>query len=64
MGGLYSKALKIAYDIMHKLTLKDSDSVVLYYKGEICEFATALFGCFMAGVTAIPIHKDISFKKF
>lgn len=61
---LYSKALKIAYDIMHKLTLKDSDSVVLYYKeGEICEFATALFGCFMAGVTAIPIHQDISFQE-
>lgn len=58
---LYLKAVKVAYEIQHKLTMKNSDSVVLLYKdGEVTEFVVALFGCFMAGVTAIPIHQDIS----
>ena len=58
---LYLKAVKVAYEIQHKLTMKNSDSVVLLYKdGEVTEFVVALFVCFMAGVTAIPIHQDIS----
>lgn len=58
---LYLKAVKVAYEIKHKLALKKSDTVVLLYKdGEVSEFAVALFGCFMADVTAIPIHQDIS----
>ncbi|KAG7666394.1 uncharacterized protein J8A68_000068 [[Candida] subhashii] len=58
---LYLKSMKVAYEIQHKLTLKNSDTVVLLYKeGEVAEFVVALFGCFMAGVTAIPIHQDIS----
>lgn len=58
---LYLKAVKVAYEIRHKLTLKNSDTVVLLYKdGEVTEFAVALLGCFLAGVTAIPIHQDIS----
>lgn len=58
---LYLKAVKVAYEIKHKISLKNSDTVVLLYKdGEVAEFAVALFGCFMANVTAIPIHQDIS----
>lgn len=58
---LYSKSVKVAYEIEHKLSLKNADTVVLLYKdGEVTEFAIALFGCFIAGVTAIPIHQDIS----
>lgn len=58
---LYSKAVKVAYEIEHKLSLKNSDTVVLLYKdGEVAEFAVALFGCFLARVTAIPIHQDVS----
>ena len=57
---LYTKAVKVAHEI-NKMALKNSDTVVLLYKdGEVCEFAVAMFGCFMAGVTAIPIHQDIS----
>jgi acyl-CoA synthetase (AMP-forming)/AMP-acid ligase II len=58
---LYSKAVKVATEIQHKLNLTNNDTVVLLYKdGEVTEFAVALFGCFIAGVTAIPIHQDIS----
>ena len=58
---LYHKAVKIAYEIHNKLVMKNSDTVVLLYKeGEVGEFASSLFGCFLAGVTAIPIHQDIS----
>lgn len=61
---LYLKAVKVAYEIQHKMTLKNSDTVVLLYKdGEVAEFVVALFGCFMAGVTAIPIHQDISLSE-
>ncbi|CAN3369711.1 homeostatic regulator of DAG [Diutina catenulata] len=57
---LYAKAVKVASEIQSKMSLKNSDTVVLIYKdGEVCEFAVALYGCFMAGVTAIPIHQDI-----
>ncbi|EGW30557.1 acyl CoA ligase-like protein [Spathaspora passalidarum NRRL Y-27907] len=58
---LYLKAVKVCYEILHKLSLTNNDTVVLLYKdGEVAEFVVALFGCFMAGVTAIPIHQDIS----
>ncbi|RCK55493.1 Uncharacterized protein C56F8.02 [Candida viswanathii] len=61
---LYLKAVKVAYEIQHKVTMKNSDTVVLLYKdGEVAEFVVALFGCFMAGVTAIPIHQDISLSE-
>lgn len=61
---LHLKAVKVAYEIQHKLSLKNSDTVVLLYKdGEVTEFAVALFGCFLAGVTAIPIHQDISLNE-
>ncbi|CUM65737.1 uncharacterized protein PRCAT00003385001 [Priceomyces carsonii] len=58
---LYLKALKVGYEIKHRMALKHSDTVILLYKdGEVTEFVIALFGCFFAGVTAIPIHQDIS----
>lgn len=58
---LYLKATKVAYEITHKMSLKNSDTVILLYKeGEVAEFVVALFGCFMAGVTAVPIHQDVS----
>ncbi|CCE78141.1 Piso0_000756 [Millerozyma farinosa CBS 7064] len=58
---LHSKAVKIAHEIQHKLSLKNSDTVILLYKdGEVNEFTVSLFGCFLASVTAIPVHQDIS----
>lgn len=61
---LYLKAVKVAYEIKHKMALKNSDIVILLYKeGEVAEFTIALFGCFMAGVTAVPIHQDVSLNE-
>lgn len=58
---LFLKAVKVALELKHRTHLKQNDTVALLYKdGEVCEFAVALFGCFMANVTAIPIHHDIS----
>ncbi|CAK7900759.1 hypothetical protein CAAN4_C08812 [[Candida] anglica] len=58
---LYLKAVKVAYEIKHKVAPKNADTVVLLYKdNEVAEFAVALFACFMANVTAIPVHQDIS----
>lgn len=61
---LYLKAVKIAYEIQHRSSMKNNDTVILLYKdGEVTEFVAALFGCFLAGVTAIPIHQDISLSE-
>ncbi|KAI5961276.1 hypothetical protein KGF57_001789 [Candida theae] len=61
---LYLRAVKIAYEIQHRSSMKNSDTVILLYKdGEVTEFVAALFGCFLAGVTAIPIHQDISLSE-
>ncbi|OBA19964.1 acetyl-CoA synthetase-like protein [Metschnikowia bicuspidata var. bicuspidata NRRL YB-4993] len=58
---LYLKSLKVAHELKHRTQFKSNDTVALLYKeNEVCEFAVALFGCFMANVTAIPIHNDIS----
>ncbi|GEQ69116.1 hypothetical protein JCM33374_g2787 [Metschnikowia sp. JCM 33374] len=58
---LYLKAVKVAHELKHRTSFKSNDTVALLYKdSEVCEFAVALFGCFMANVTAIPIHNDIS----
>lgn len=58
---LYLKSVKVAYEIKHRLSPKKNDTVILLYKdGEVTEFTVALFACFMADVTAIPIHQDIS----
>ncbi|KAK6464601.1 hypothetical protein DFJ63DRAFT_317880 [Scheffersomyces coipomensis] len=58
---LYLKAMKLAHDMHHKLPIRSGACVLLLYRdGEVCEFAVALFACFMIGVTAIPIYQDIS----
>lgn len=57
---LFWKAVKVAHELKQKVH-KTKDIVVLVYKEhEVCEFAVALFGCWMASMTAIPIHSDIS----
>lgn len=57
---LYLRAVKVAYELKHRLTLRPKETCVLLYKdGEVAEFVVALFGCFMADITAIPVHQDI-----
>lgn len=61
---LYLKAVKIAHELKHRPHINPSDTVVLLYKDlDVCEFTVALFGCFMANLTAIPIHQDISMNE-
>lgn len=58
---LFLKAAKVAHELKHRAHFKANDVAVLLYKEhEVCEFAVALFGCYIANVTAIPIHNDIS----
>lgn len=58
---LLFKAVKVAIELKHRLTHKTSDIVVLLYKEhEVCDFAVSLFACYMANITAIPIHNDIA----
>lgn len=58
---LFLKAVKVAHELKHRASHKTSDVVVLLYKEhEVCEFAVALFACYIANITAIPIHNDIS----
>lgn len=57
---LLMKAVRVAHEIRHRGGTKPNDAVALLYKElEVCEFAVALFGCFLANVAAIPIHLDI-----
>ena len=57
---LASRAEKVAQVIRDKSGLYRGDRVALVYRdSEIIDFAVALFGCFIAGVTAVPInHQD------
>lgn len=57
---LASRAEKVAQVIKDKSGLYRGDRVALVYRDtEIIEFIVALFGCFIAGVTAVPInHQD------
>ncbi|WPK26766.1 hypothetical protein PUMCH_004127 [Australozyma saopauloensis] len=58
---LFLKAVKVAHELKHRVHFKTSDIVVLLYKEhEVCDFAVALFACYIANVTAIPVHNDIS----
>ena len=54
------RAEKVAQVIRDKSGLYKGDRVALVYRDhEIIEFTVALFGCFIAGVTAVPInHAD------
>lgn len=61
---LYFKAVKVAHELTHKTHFKTNSTVALLYKdSEVCEFAVALYGCFLANVSAIPIHNDISLSE-
>jgi len=57
---LASRAEKVAQVIRDKSGLYRGDRVALVYRdSEIIDFAVALLGCFIAGVTAVPInHQD------
>lgn len=64
---LNARAEKIAHQIKEKGKIKPGDRVALIYrKSEVIEFIPALFGCFLAGVTAIPINaaEDLSELSF
>jgi acyl-CoA synthetase (AMP-forming)/AMP-acid ligase II len=54
---LNARAEKIANTLRQKGNIKPGDRVALIYrKSEVLEFIPALFGCFLAGVTAVPIN--------
>ncbi|ORZ24051.1 hypothetical protein BCR42DRAFT_316823 [Absidia repens] len=54
---LNARAEKVAVTIRDKAGLQLGDRVALIYrKSEVLEFIVALFGCFFAGMVAIPIN--------
>jgi acyl-CoA synthetase (AMP-forming)/AMP-acid ligase II len=54
---LASRAEKVAQVIKDKSNLYRGDRVALVYRdAEIIDFAVALFGCFLAGVVAVPMN--------
>lgn len=56
---LYLKAEKVAQQIRDKSGLYKNDRVCLIYQNvEVADFTIALFGCFLAGVVAVPIMLD------
>lgn len=58
---LYHKAAKVAHELRSRGPFKAETSAALLYKQhEVCEFAVAFFGCFLAGVTAVPVHGDVA----
>jgi hypothetical protein len=64
---LNARAEKIAHQIKEKGNVKPGDRIALIYrKSEVLEFIPALFGCFLAGVTAVPINaaEDLSELSF
>ncbi|KAF1806668.1 hypothetical protein FB192DRAFT_1419487 [Mucor lusitanicus] len=64
---LNARAEKIAQTIKAKGNVKPGDRIALIYrKSEVLEFIPALFGCFLAGVTAVPINaaEDLSELSF
>lgn len=61
---LYLKAEKIAQQIRDKSGLYKNDRVCLIYQNvEVIEFTVALFGCFLAGVVAVPITLDLKISE-
>ncbi|KAI9483334.1 MAG: hypothetical protein EXX96DRAFT_477885 [Benjaminiella poitrasii] len=64
---LNARAEKIAQALRSKGNVKSGDRVALIYrKPEVLEFIPALFACFLAGVTAVPINaaEDLSELSF
>lgn len=56
---LASRAEKVAQVIREKSSLHRGDRIALVYRDcEVIEFAVALFGCFLAGVAAVPINNS------
>jgi acyl-CoA synthetase (AMP-forming)/AMP-acid ligase II len=54
---LASRADKVAQVIKDKSNLYRGDRVALVYRdSEVIDFAVALFGCFIAGVVAVPMN--------
>ena len=61
---LASRAEKVAQVIRDKSGLYKNDRVALVYRDcEIIEFSVALLGCFIAGVTAVPINHPEDYKE-
>ncbi|CCH41793.1 Disco-interacting protein 2 C [Wickerhamomyces ciferrii] len=57
---LYLKAEKVAQQIKDKSGLYKNDRVCLIYQNvEVIDYTIALFGCFLAGVVAVPITLDL-----
>lgn len=56
---LSTRAEKVAHVLIDKSGLTPGDRVGLFYKTfEIFDFIVALFGCFLAGLVAVPIQTD------
>lgn len=61
---LASRAEKVAQVIRDKSGLYRGDRVALVYRDcEVVDFAIALYGCFIAGVVAVPINKQEDFQE-
>ncbi|RIA97927.1 hypothetical protein C1645_751184 [Glomus cerebriforme] len=61
---LHLKAEKMAQVISRESGLMKGERVALIYrKAEILEFLVALYGCFLAGVVAVPINAVEEFKE-
>lgn len=59
-----SRAEKVAQVIRDKSGLYRGDRVALVYRDcEVIDFAIALYGCFIAGVVAVPINKQEDFQE-
>jgi acyl-CoA synthetase (AMP-forming)/AMP-acid ligase II/acyl carrier protein len=52
---LVVKSKAIAYHLIHKLSLKAGDRVLLVYPPSL-DFIIAFFGCLMVGVVAVPVY--------
>lgn len=61
---LYLKSEKVAQQIRDRSGLYKNDRVCLIYQNsEVVEFIVALFGCFLAGVVAVPITLDFKLQE-
>ncbi|KAK4225537.1 hypothetical protein QBC38DRAFT_482828 [Podospora fimiseda] len=61
---LAMRAEKVAQVIRDKSSLYRGDRVALIYRDtEVIDFATALLGCFIAGVVAVPINELQDYQK-
>lgn len=62
-GNLYRRSLRIAFMLTQKLKLvKGSEIVLLYQQGDILNFSSTLFACFLCGVVAVPISSTMEWE--